>query len=71
MRTCRMQLAHDFCEELSGTICLDALKLELLHETNEMRKRAYLLPRDSMVHKIPVANNGEHKFAMYYEEDHD
>jgi len=62
-------LAHDYCEELTGAICLDSLRLELLHETNEMRKRAYLLPRDSMVHKLPAAKNGEHGFAAYYEED--
>ena len=34
-----------------------------------MRKRAYLLPRDSMVHKLPMASNGEHQFAMYREEE--
>ena len=60
MRTCRMQLAHDYCEELTGAICLDALRLELMHETNEMRRRAYLLPKDSMVHKLPKCKNGEH-----------
>ena len=60
MRTCRMMLAHDYCEELTGAISLDLLRLELLHETNEMRRRAYLLPKDSMVHKLPVAKNGEH-----------
>ena len=69
MRTCRMQLAHDSCEELTGAICIDALRLELLHETNEMRRRAYLLPRESMVHKLPSANHGEHQFAAYNEHD--
>lgn len=69
MRTCRMQLAHDYCEEMTGAICLDALRLELLYETNEMRKRAYLLPKDSMVHKLPNARNGEHQYAAYHEED--
>ena len=34
-----------------------------------MRRRAYLLPKDSMVHKIPVAKSGEHQFAAYNEED--
>ena len=71
MRTCRMMLAHDYCEEMTGAICLDSLKLELLNESNEMRKRAYLLPRDSMVHKLPPARNGEHSFAMYREEDNE
>lgn len=53
MRTARMMLAHDYCEELTGAICSDTLRLELLHETNEMRKRAFLLPKNSMVHKLP------------------
>ena len=69
MRTCRMQLAHDYCEEMTGAICLDALRLELLHETNEMRRRAYLLPKESMVHKLPYARNGEHQYSAYQEED--
>ena len=41
---------------------------ELLHETNEMRRRAYLLPREAMVHKLPMAKHGEHQFAAYKEE---
>ena len=69
MRTCRMQLAHDYCEEVTGAICLDTLRLELLHEANEMRRRAYLLPKESMVHKLPAALNGEHQYAAYSEED--
>jgi len=24
-----------------------------------------------MVHKLPVAKNGEHAYAAYFEEDHD
>jgi len=64
-----MMLAHDYCEELTGSICLDTLRLELLHETNEMRKRAFLLPKGSMVHKLPPQRNGEHAFAHYSVED--
>lgn len=63
-----MMLCHDFCDEMLGAVCLDSLKLELLHETNEMRRRAYLLPRDAMVHKLPMAKSGEHQFAAYREE---
>jgi len=71
MRTCRMQLLQDYCTELTGATCMDTLRLELMLETSEMRKRAYLLPRDSMVHKLPVAKNGEHAYAAYFEEDHE
>ena len=68
LRTCRLMLCHDFCEEMQGALCLDGLKLELLHETTEMRRRAYLLPREAMVHKLPMAKHGEHQYAAYKEE---
>ena len=64
-------LAHDYCQELTGAVCLDSIKLELLNETTLMRRRAYLLPRDSMVHKIPVARTGEHQYANYRELEED
>ena len=71
LRTCRIMLCHDYCEEMQGAFCLDDLKLELLHETNEMRRRAYLLPRDAMVHKLPMPKHGEHQFAAYKEDIRD
>ena len=66
-----MLLANDYCEELTGAISLDVVRMELLAETNEMRKRAYLLPRESMVHRLPMARNGEHAFAAYHEDESD
>ena len=33
-----------------------------------MRKRAYLLPKESMVHKLPAARNGEHQYAVYQDQ---
>ena len=68
LRTCRMMLCHDFCEEMQGVLCQDSLRLELLQETSEMRRRAYLLPRESMVHKLPFPKDGEHQYAAYKEE---
>ena len=56
---------------MTGATCLDTLKLELLHESNQMRRRAYLLPRDSMVHRLPVAADGEHQYANYFEPSND
>jgi len=41
--------------------------MELFNEVNEIRKRAYLLPRDAMVHKLSVPQNGEHTYAAYNE----
>lgn len=71
LRSCRVVLAHDYLQELTGQVCLDFLKLELMHESTEMRRRAYLLPRESMVHRLPVSKDGEHQFAAYREEESD
>lgn len=68
LRTCRMLLCHDYLEEMNGQIALDTLKLELLHETNQIRTRAYFMPRDSRIHVINPAKNGEHQFAAYSED---
>ena len=71
MRTARMVMCHDFCEELQNNLSLDAIKLELLFEVNNMRRRAYLLPRDSMVLRLFCADAGEHQFANYKEDQVD
>lgn len=44
---------------------MDALKLELVNEVNQMRRRAYLLPKESMVHQIPIARFGEYQSEAY------
>lgn len=73
LRTSRVRLLYDYSQEIMGNVFMDAIKMELLNEVNVLRKRAYLLPRDSMVHKIIEAKHGEHEFAYYKEEkkEHD
>lgn len=63
-----MLLCHDFCTDIESALYLDAIRMELINETNTIRKRAYLLPREAMLHKLPVAKYGEHTFAAYNEE---
>jgi hypothetical protein len=36
-----------------------------------MRKRAYLLPREAMVHQLSIPKYGEHSYAAYNEETYD
>lgn len=60
LRTSRMMLAHDYCTDIDSALYLDAIRMELLNETNQIRKRAYLLPKEAMVHKLPVPRYGEH-----------
>jgi hypothetical protein len=42
--------------------------MQLLHETAAMRKRAYLLPKEHMVHKLWPSVKGEHEFFHYNEQ---
>jgi hypothetical protein len=65
LRTMRVMLSHDFCEEINSIICVDSMKMQLLYETNAMRRRAYLLPKEHMVHTIYPSQKGEHEFFYY------
>jgi hypothetical protein len=65
LRTMRVALCHDFCQEVNATVCLDSMRMQLLHETAAMRKRAYLLPKEHMVHKLWPSVKGEHEFFHY------
>ena len=49
-------------------IYCDALKLQTLWETDSLRRRAYLLPRDSIFVEMFPSRSGEHAFAHYNEE---
>jgi hypothetical protein len=53
MRTSRMMLAHDFCTDVESSLYLDAVRMELISQTDQIRRRAYLLPREAMLHKLP------------------
>ena len=63
-------LAHDFCTDVESQVYVDTIKMELFNEVNQIRRRAYLLPRDAMVHKLPVPRFGEHSYAAYNEESY-
>ena len=70
LRTSRIMLAHDYCSDIESVLFLDAIKVELLNEVNQIRRRAYLLPRDAMPYKVPLPKHGEHSFAAYSEEQY-
>ena len=69
LRTCKIILCHEYCMDILARICCDSMKLQLLHETDSLRKRAYLLSRDSMFLELSRPCSGEHEFAAY-NEDH-
>lgn len=68
MRTSRILLCHDYCTDIENSLFLDGIRMELIQETNQIRRRSYLLPRESMVHTLPPAEYGEHQYASYREE---
>jgi hypothetical protein len=61
-------LCHDYCTDIENSLFLDGIRMELIQETNQIRRRSYLLPRESMVHTLPPAEYGEHQYASYREE---
>jgi|LauGreDrversion4_2_1035121.scaffolds.fasta_scaffold1969604_1 hypothetical protein len=63
-------LCHDYCSDVNSSLYLDSVRVELLNEINGIRRRAYLLPRDAMVHKIPQASFGEYTSAAYNEQNY-
>jgi len=69
LRGAKLVLCHDYCQEVLARIYCDSIKLQILHETDALRKRVYLLPRESMFLEVFPAKAGEHQFAAY-NEDH-
>lgn len=63
-------LCHDYCLDVSSSHYLDTIKFELINEVNLIRRRAYLLPRDAMLHQIPISKYGELTYAAYNEENY-
>lgn len=69
LRGAKLVLCHDYCQDILARIYCDSLKLQVLHETDNLRKRAYLLPRESIFLELLSPRWGEHQFAAY-NEDH-
>ena len=68
LRTARIVLCHDFCMEMVGILCCDSLKLQLLTQTDQLRRRAYLLPKENCVFDLYQPVSGENTSAAYNED---
>lgn len=68
MRTVRMSLLLDYCQELTVQNCYDQVKVELMNETRLMRARSFLLPKESMVHKLMPPDYGELYWCAFQDE---
>lgn len=60
-----MILCMHFCEDLLARVCNDSIKLQIMQQTNHLRKRANLLPRECAVFDITKPISGEVEFAAY------
>jgi hypothetical protein len=58
-----MMLCHDYCVDVASTIYLDSVRAELLNETQMIRRRAYPLPKEAMVHNVYQGEYGEWVWA--------
>lgn len=68
LRCLKMVLCHDFARDVLCRVYCDAMKLQVLWETDQLRRRSYLLPRDSIFMEMFPSRSGEHAFAGYNEE---
>mmetsp|Transcript_20170 Transcript_20170/g.30928 ORF Transcript_20170/g.30928 Transcript_20170/m.30928 type:complete len:153 (+) Transcript_20170:476-934(+) len=71
LRTLKLVMCHDYCQDMLARVYLDSLKLQVLKETNHLRKRIYLLPRESIFLELFPSQYGEHQFAAYNEDHQD
>ena len=65
---CKLILCNDYIQDVLARIYCDAVKLQIMWETDQIRRRAYLLPRDSIFFEMFPAKYGEHAFAWYNED---
>ena len=65
LRTSRMILCKHFCDDLLSRICTDSINLQVLQQTNTLRKRANLLPKECSVIDLFQPTSGENEFAAY------
>lgn len=59
LRTCRMALLNDYCKDLTATVSMDQVKLELLEETRALTNRQYLLPKEAVFFNMNPPEFGE------------
>ena len=48
---------------------VDSIKLQMMYEADTLRKRMYMLPRESIFLDLDLPTQGEHQFANYNEEE--
>ena len=68
LRTFRMGLCYQFCHDLLAKVCVDSVNLQTMMETDRIRKRAYLMPKETFVFDLFTPTSGEHQYAGYREE---
>jgi hypothetical protein len=71
LRAMKIVLSHDYCQDVLARVYNDSIKLQILYETDILRKRSYLLPKESGFLELEQPTQGEHQFAAYNAEETD
>ncbi|CDW82479.1 UNKNOWN [Stylonychia lemnae] len=69
LRTFRLSLCQDYCTDVLADVYGDAIKLQLLLDCDQIRKRAYLLPKESLFIEIGPGEYGEFQCVNYQQEN--
>lgn len=69
LRTLKIMMCHDYCKDILSKVYCDSIKLQILVETDRLRKRIYMMPKDSIFLDLFPPKHGEHFFAAY-NQDH-
>lgn len=65
LRIMKLFICLDYSMDILSRVYCDAIKLQILRETDTLRKRIYLMPKESIFLEIPSPKYGEHEFAAY------
>ena len=60
LRAVKIVLCHDFTQDVLARIYLDSVKLQIMTETDQLRRRIYMMPRESIFLEMSVPKSGEH-----------
>jgi hypothetical protein len=68
LRALKIVMCHDYCKDVLARVYCDAVRLQILSEVDNLRRRIYMLPKESIFLELSVPRQGEYQSAAYREE---
>jgi hypothetical protein len=68
LRAFKTVMCHDYCRDILARVYCDAVKLQTLCEVDILRRRIYMLPRESIFLEMSTPRQGEYQSAAYRED---